>query len=80
MRDELKKGGNLVSTKEAARLKKRIGQEPGKKRRGIGIKPHDPAETKVEEFSAREHSRIFGEIDRLRGGRLIKGPTNRQKS
>src|ERR1035437_8507274 len=79
MRDDLSKGGNLVSVKEAARLKKRIGQEPGNKIRGIGFSPHDRKETDAIEFDGREHSRNLAAIDRLRDKRLIKGPANKRK-
>jgi hypothetical protein len=79
MRDDLNKGGNLVSVQEAARLKKRIGREPGKTRRGIGIKLEDRTETNLGEFNADEHSRMLTEIERLRDKRLIKGSANRKK-
>ena len=79
MRDNLNKGGNLVSVQEAARLKKRLGQEPGKTKRGIGIKLQDQTETNTGEFDAGEHSRILTEIDRLRDRRLIKGSVNTKK-
>ena len=79
MRDPVNKGGNVVTVKDAAQLKNRLGHEPGNAKRGVGVKLYDRRVNNADELNVREHARYLEDIERLRNKRLIRGPKNESK-